>query len=226
MTPEDLLVKFRAQITDTALPCLWSDEEVYAFMDDAQKQFCRLTGGISDATSDITQISVDAGEEFVAIDPRVLKIRYAKRLSDNQALALWNFEDMNQPSDLDDYGMKQTMKFDDKTGPIKGLILGMERHKVRCMPIPEVAETIALIVYRIPLLPVTETSQELEIEEQHHQYLVYWMMKLAYEKQDAEAFDRGKANEMEKKFLAYCAEARHERELREHKYRAVAYGGI
>jgi hypothetical protein len=53
-----------------------------------------------------------------------------------------------------------------------------------------------------------------------------WMKHLAHEKQDAETYDRGRSMEFRDKFLAYCDQAKAERERREHKYRTVAYGGI
>ena len=52
---------FRSEVRDEATPYLWSDVEVYSFIDDAQKMFCRLQGGIADASSAITHINVVAG---------------------------------------------------------------------------------------------------------------------------------------------------------------------
>lgn len=226
MTPDDALSLFRNRVFDVAKPYLWSDEEIYGYMDDAQKQLCRLTGGISDSTSDVTQAAVSIGDEYVDIDKRILKLRRVTRLSDYAKVDIWNFEDLERPTDVDDYGIRMSLKLDATTGPIKALIMGMERNKARLVAIPEADDTLSFIVYRMPLEDITASSQEFEVEEQHHQYLLYWMMKLAYEKQDAETFNRAKSEEMEAKFRAYCDEVRHERELREHKYRTVAYGGI
>ena len=48
----------------------------------------------------------------------------------------------------------------------------------------------------------------------------------AYMKQDAETFDRTKADEFEKRFNAYCGQVKEEERRKAFKVRTVAYGGI
>ena len=52
------------------------------------------------------------------------------------------------------------------------------------------------------------------------------MVALAYNKQDAETYDKSKAEERAAKFLSYCDQAKTEQGRREHKYRTISYGGI
>ena len=77
---------FRSDVRDDVAPYLWSDTEVYSYMDDAQKMFCRLQGGIADATSPVTRISVAVGDVFVQISPTILKLREARRSTDGRGL--------------------------------------------------------------------------------------------------------------------------------------------
>lgn len=227
MTPLQLYDAFRADIVDTAEPYLWSDDEVWGYMDEAQKRFVLLTGGISDSSSDMTQLSVAAGDVWVRIDPRIIKIRHIQKSTNDAEIQIVNFEDMELTGRDNDYGMRRIFKLNDDTGPLQYLVSGMERDKLRCVPVPAVAETLSLIVYRFPLETITADYQpDFEVEEQHHRSLMWWMKKLAYEKQDAETFDKNRSVEFEQKFLNYCQSAKHERELREHKYRAVVYGGL
>lgn len=227
MTPARLYDLFRTDIVDTAKPYLWSDDEVWEYMDEAQKQFTRLTGGISDSSSTLTQLSVAVGDEWLDISPRIIKIRHAQKTTNDAELQIVNFEDTELLQRDNDYGIRRIFKLNSDSGPLQYLVAGMERARLRLLPIPDTAEDIKLIVYRIPLEDITSDSQpDFEIEDQHHRPLLHWMKKLAYEKQDAETFDKDKSEKFEAKFLAYCAEAKHERELREHKYRAVAYGGL
>ena len=65
----------------------------------------------------------------------------------------------------------------------------------------------------------------LEIDEQHHLHLLDGMKRLAYRKEDAETYDRGRADQFDAAFYAYCDQAKAERERREHKYRTIPYGG-
>ena len=52
MSPEDLLSLFRSNVEDTdENDPLWSDVEMYSYMDEAQKQFARETDYFMDAST-------------------------------------------------------------------------------------------------------------------------------------------------------------------------------
>lgn len=223
-----LYARFRSEVRDEATPFLWTDPEVYSYMDDAQKMFCRLQGGIADSSSFVTSITATQGEEFIDIDPSILKIRAARRESDGRDIELLNFEDLQNRTMCDDYGFSAGYRLDDSTGRVRSLVLGMEANKLRPVPLPEADETIRLIVYRMPLTAIVGTVQpeHFEIDEQHHIHLLLWMKHLAHMKQDAETYDKGRSQEFGDAFRQYCDQAKAEREKREHKYRTVAYGGL
>lgn len=225
MNSTDLHNAFREDVRDTQSPYLWTSSEVYRYANDAQNMFCRLQGGIADASSALTQIAATASVAYGTLSPKLLKIRYAARASDNHEVEILNFEDLQRTSAEDDYGYYARTGLDNVLGQVRSMIVGMESNKVRFVPIPDAAETISLIVYRMPLVDITGTSIALEIDEQHHEHLLLWMKHRAYSKQDAETFDKGKAAEFEMRFRDYCRQAREERERREHKHRAVVYGG-
>lgn len=227
MTPTQLYDLFRTDVVDTALPYLWSEDEVWSFMDDAYRRMVRLMGGISDSTSPLTQLEVYAGDTWVTLDPRIIKVRHVQKSTNDAELQLVNFEDTELLQRDNDYGVRRIFRLTNDTGPLQYLVSGMEVNKLRCIPIPDTDETLSLIVYRYPLEPISPVVTAcFELEEQHHIHLLDGMKARAYGKQDAEAFDKGRAEEFEAKFLRYCENAKHERELSEHKYRAVAYGGL
>lgn len=216
---------FRSEVRDEATPYLWSDAEIYSYIDDAQKMFCRLQGGIADASSAVTRLSVTAGDAFVPVSPLILKIREARRSADGYDLEILNFEDMQSRRSVDDYGYRSGYRIDNTVGLVKAIVVGMEANKVRLVHIPQEDQSIDLIVYRMPLVPITAGGQALEIDEHHHRHLLHWMKHLAHQKQDAETYDRGRAEQFRTEFLAYCDQAKAEREKREHKFRTIAYGG-
>lgn len=227
MKSDGLLELFRKEVNDLRDPPLWTDDEVYSYMDDAQKMFCRLGGGIADSsTPEITIVSATEDEEFSDIDPRILKIRSARRASDQRRVDILNFEDLESMNPIDDYGIQHNFTLTSRSGPITAMVVGMEQDRVRWISIPQADEDILLIVYRLPLETISKEGQNLEIQEQHHRHLMHWMKALAYQKQDAETFDRGKAAEFESRYLTYVRQANEERGRREHKYRTVGYGGI
>ena len=212
----DLLARFRSDVRDTVQPYLWSDEEVLSYIDEAQNEFCRLTGGLADATSFVTRVAVTTGEAFVDISPLILKIR-AIFAEDGKPIELKNFEDL----EFSDSG--GTELFADIPGTVRSAVLGMEPNKLKLINTPEADQTINLIVYRLPLEAIEDTSSDLEVASQHHISLLLWARRLAHMKADAETYDRGRAQQFEQEFMAYCGLARDEKGRREHKYRAVQF---
>lgn len=222
---------FRAETNDAATPYLWSDVEVYAFLDDAQKMFCRLTGGLADSTSAITTVACTAGQRFVSVSPKILRLKSVENGPDGYRCQILNYEDMAADVIQMDYGHTAKLALNNETGPIRAVVSGMEPNKLRLIKIPEVDQDLSLIVNRLPLIDINVTTvgnstAVLEIDEMHHRHLLLWMKALAHMKQDAETFNQGKAQEFDAQFRQYCAEAKHDRELREHKYRTIVYGGI
>jgi hypothetical protein len=202
---------------DEVEPYLWSDADIYRYMDSAQKDFCALTGGIGDSRSGVTSLNLVDGVEYYTLSPRVLKIRSAYRVSDGTAVDVFNIENM------EDAGIA----FSTATGAIEILVTGLDQNYVRAVPIPNSAEQVKLVVYRLPLTDITSTgSGELEIQEQHHVHLVDGIAMYAYRKRDAETFDPTKSSEFEAVFRRYCDQAKAERERREHRPREVVYRGL
>jgi predicted heme/steroid binding protein len=226
MNSSDLYDRFRTDVFDTAEPYLWTDGEVFAYMDAAQKQFCRLSGGIKDASSALTQVPIVATEAWVTYDPRILKITRANRLSDFRKVEVMTIESLESVNAADDYGIASAYTLDNIQGAVQAIVTNLEDGKIRLVRVPKENDTLQLAVYRLPLVTINDTDMALEIDEQHHEYLLLWMKKLAYSKQDAETRDDKKAAANELAFRAYCEQARAERERREHKARPMAYGGI
>lgn len=217
MKTSDLKDLFRSEIDDAVAPYLWSDTEIAAYMDEAQKMFCRLVGGIQDASSMLCTVDIEIGEPFAAIDPRILRVRRIQRDSDATKLRVISFEDADF----------EFIQLDDTPGPIDAVIVGMEEDKLRWAKIPQVADTATMIVERLPMNTITSTFKTpLEVHEKHHQPLLKWMKSRAYGKQDSDTFDAQKKAQYEAEFRAYCREAKAEKEVLRHKTRVVHYGGL
>lgn len=215
MTSGELLALFRSEMMDLETPYLWSDTEIYSYIDDAQKMFCRETDGIADATTnEVVEISVVEGSDWVSTHPSILKIRGLTRADTGRSVEVVNHEDLPV----------RGWFFDGTAGPVRGLVIGMENHKARVYPVSTEIVTLRMTVFRLPLEDIS-TDQDFEIESQHHRHLLLWVKSLAYLKEDTEVFNRTKSMEYEGKFLAYCAKSKIEARRTRHKPRSVAYGG-
>lgn len=211
MTNTELLAIFRTEVSDLEAPYLWSDVLVYGYIDEAQKQFCRDTYGIEDARTH--KVTVVAATEWYTLSPKVLKIRGAVDAATGAGVSLVAVENM----------AGNGMRFDGRTGPLSALITGLEKGKVRAWPVPNVASTVQLHVFRLP--GDMATGDEFEIDDQHVRNLLYWVKYRAYSVQDSETYDKQSAARNKADHEAYCARAKDEQSRRMHTAGCVAYGG-
>lgn len=226
MDSTGLVETFRSEIVDTTKPYLWSDTEVLRYANEAYRMFVRLTGGISDFTSDACTVDIVAGEPLADLHPSVMRVMSATRRSDTHPLQILNSTDLSKMRSSD-YGQMKQLVMDDKTGPVRYMMLGMQRGVVRWIQVPEVADTVDLHVYRLPLDQITDFGQELsEVDEDHHFKLVDWMKHLAYKKPDLDGFNPKGSEQCKRDFENYCAFVRAEWERYKHKTRVVSYGGL
>lgn len=214
MKTHELLKLFREEVFDLESPPMWSNTLVYAYMDEAQKQLCRLTDGIPDSTSDAAILELESGEAWATLSPAVLQVRSA-RDGRGRPLALVPVERIDQ----------EDIRLDDSRGTPRVLVTGMEEHRVRVVPIPDAAAQVQLNVFRLPLRDIVGPDQDFEVRAEHVQPLLDWMMHRAYGRQDAETYDKGRARDFEEKFRRYCDGVKREQARLRRTPHPIAYGG-
>lgn len=205
-----------------------SDDDVWRFADEAYRGFVRLIGGIPDFTSAATAVALVASVPTSALDPTILTISRMTRRSDNVNVKIINQTDLNTipASSLNsDYGNSGIVQLDITEGAVDYAILGMERNKVRWVRVPDAADTVDMMIYRLPSARITTDGQALdEIEDTHHFALLDWMYYLAAN--TPEVADRPMASYHRAAFLTYCVQAKSENARYQHKPRVVQYGGL
>lgn len=216
MNATELVSRFRSRFRDVSDPPLWSTEEIYEYADEAQKMFCRLTGGIPDSSSAITILAISEGDTTVPYSDRILKITRAYRVSDDQKVNIVNNNELA--------GCESSLT--DAPGKTQSLVVGMDASTLRIIPEALEADTIKLSVSRLPLTDIDENNVEFEIQSIHHNALLLWMGYLAHMKMDAETFNQAKADNFYNGFHAYCVQASADIQRRDHKPRSVRYGGL
>lgn len=229
MNALELYDSYRSDMADHVDPYFWTDDDVFHYMDDAYKTFVRLTGGIADFTSDVTRVVITTGEDIGEYDRRILRISKAYRESDKAEIKVINQTDLTFIRG-DDYGLLRPAYLDNLPGPVRYMVVGMERGKCKWLQKPETDDAALLHVFRLPLVRITpdidETFDFPEIGEEHVPWLVVWMRARGYAKNDADRFNGALAKEYEQKFFDYCTHAKAEAERERFKPREVVYGGI
>lgn len=227
MESHELLGAFRCDAVDDVEPYLWSDPEVYRYINDAYFMFIRLTGGIPDGSSSVTQLTAAVGEPTTPIDKSILRIRKATNVTDNnKPLKIINVQDEDSLVS-EDYGVITHINQTDIQGEIRYMIIGEEEGYVRWVNIPDRDTSVQLVVERLPLVQITRSRQLFSgVREEHHYHLLKWVRHLAYRKQDADTFNLVKSDQERNDFLDYCQMAKREKGIRKHKVRFTSYGGI
>ena len=235
MTLQGLIDHWRKQVSDTAVPYLWDDDEALLFAIDAQDVFVRKMGGISDETiaaaSDPTNlrlhdIALTPNVALAAFSPYILRVRSAKLLTQKWSINFISEADVGTQM-VRDYGFVTAKYLDDTdTGIVTSAVIGLIDGKVRWWRVPTVADTCRMHIYRLPFPRITTSESSLEIDEQHHIHLVAWMKHLAYSKEDAETYDKDLADKNEASFMKYCDDAKAEKDRQRFKPRIVHYGGL
>ena len=194
MTPAELLAVFRDEVSDTKAPYLWSDALFYTYLDDAQKQFCRLTFGIEDART--FTLALTPGSEWYDLNPRILEILGAYDQATGRPIKVLTRMQT----------VARNVQFDGKQGPLQALFKGMQKNALRAYPVTATAQTLTLETRR---LPATLTSAgTLEVDEEHHLNLLMWVRSRAYAKQDTETYDPVKAATHKAAFETYCKDSK------------------
>lgn len=212
MNTTELLVILRAELFDVELPHLWSDELLYHYIDDAQKQFCRDTYGIMDSRK--FKLSVKPGLEWYKLDPSILKLRDAADSVTGRLVPIVAIEK----------AAGSGIEFSGLTAPIRALVSGMDENMLRAWPIPNVPCTIELRTFRLPA--TVGAGDDFEVAEHHHRHLLNWAKHLAYDVQDTEVFDKQASERYRARHIEYCDKSRTEQDRQRRPVSSVFYGGI
>jgi len=199
MEAGDLLARFATRVDDHAEPPLYSDEERYAFLNDAVRQAAiRKRLLLDNTTAEVCVYAVDAGTEGIAtvsLHSRVLAVRSARWSESTYPLALTTLKvmDKDHPEWPSETAREPTH-----------LIVDRESGKIDLWPAPADAGTLTLAVWRLPLVEEEVESEEGEpvVDEVFHVDLIDWMEHLAYLQKDSEQNDLQRANAAEARFTA------------------------
>lgn len=178
MTLSELTEAFRIRADDRAQPYLWSDDEVALYINESEREACVRARLIRDEI----EIDLSAGESVYALPAPVLEVRRAA-LSDGTVLRASSIEalDTAWPDWAAATGAPQ-------------FVVDTGNGDITVVPVPTAADTLKLVVFRLPAADMASDSDTPEIHTRYHMHLLDWALRLAYLKHDADAFDQGAAD--------------------------------
>lgn len=174
MTPAELVTTFRSEVEDTATPQLWSDADVYRYLNLALRQLARdadyfydtdTWASVSVVATDaqIPTTSIPSGETTVPVTAdvtRILRIERARLASSQRDLDILTMDQasrsLTQPTD---YFYATSHAWETSTGTPRALITDYyDDGRYRLGPIPTVDDIVQLWVYRQPMFELSATD--------------------------------------------------------------------
>lgn len=230
MLPSELVARFRLDVRDDQQPYLWSDAEVWGYLNDAiQRWLGAPGGGVLDAsTTAICNLAVTAANPWLTLSPLITKIRSARLASTKRTLEVITLEHLLGMQGMANNQFPVSTDDLDLEGNIKALVIGMERNKLRVVRIPTANDTVKLIVERRSIYthaPGDSPETAIEIDANYHLDLLFGMKALAYAKEDADTFDKSKSDDNEAKFQGRVDKYVRDRSSKTHTPKLMTYGG-
>jgi len=189
---EQLIAEFRRVLQDAELPYLWSDDEICLYLTDAVNEACTRASLIEDRTT--AAVCAFSTVSNTASYPLHQSVHRIKRVTvDGYPLFETSVEYLDQVM----------RNWETKTGN-PNFYMAEGETKIRLVPTPDDVYSVAMTVYRTPLLDLTtdDTDASPEIHSRFHMQLMPWVYRCALLKQDAETSDKARAAEYEGIFTA------------------------
>lgn len=199
----DMLSEFRREIDDlpaaddSTTHCLWSDTDLYRYMNEAASAVARRTLSYFK----ILRLAVKAHDAMVKLpEQRILSIRRAYLETAKRELTQGN---LNQDVLRSDYGLfSRQPDFEQATGVPTQLYLDYLPGFARLYPIPTADDVLVLQAALIPSTIVSTAPLPFTDDDDLHLLRLY-MLYRAYSKHDADTFNPTKAREAESAFNEY-----------------------
>ena len=194
---QDIFELLRLELDDKELPgngdssfSLWSNSELFHYIDQAQREFAQDTLCISDAST-YGAITVTADNPWVDFDSNIIELRRVYLGSTGNVVEFMTLNDFERGGNWSsDYGAnKLNSSWRSSTGTPNIIITDMETGRGRLYPIPVADDTLEMLVYREPLEEIEDASTDLEIDAKFRRGLVHGAAVLAYAKDYVETFN-------------------------------------
>lgn len=182
----EIIDEYRRQTRDVTAPYLISNDEAISNFNEAQRQaFRRAKLGVDSTTPSITNVSVNAGDSIVRIDPRIISIRRARLESRPCPLKKRIIREMDELSPGWDSQTSRSIP--------TSIIVDYQTDSLFLYPTPANDDVLLMTVTREPLCDVEGYDDIPEINARYYQSCIEWMKYRAYSDEDTDLFDEKKA---------------------------------
>lgn len=192
---KELIRRFRVLAFDKAIPSFWADEDVRAWLNDAERQ-AAIRGRLlpEDSEAAVCAIALQAGQRTYTLHDSVFEIISLRLVPEGgraRHLELKSREwlDARMPD------------WRDRAEPARFAI--QNDTSLRLVGDFGNGDALSLECYRLPLRAMEQPTDTPEIHEAHHEHLVQWALHMAFSIPDTETFDPRRAQDADAAFTRY-----------------------
>ena len=196
MTLEQLIQQFRVDADDLTEPHFWDAEWIAAWLTEAVNE-AAVRGRLlyEAANAAVCQIAVSASAATHELHKSLFELVHLRFQATGAATS--SVLSIKAREELD----RIRPGWRDETGTPRHAI--QDDTRITLVPRPEVAGTLHVEGYRVPLKPLANDTDKPEIHEAHHRHLVHWALHRAFTKPDSETIDPTRAATAEAAFTRY-----------------------
>ena len=196
MNLEQLIQQFRVDADDLIEPHFWDAEWIAAWLTEAQAE-AAIRGRLlyEAANAAVCQIAVAANTATHDLHKSLFELVHlrfqATGATTSSVVTIKAREELDRirPGWRDETGTPRHAVQDDT--------------RITLVPRPELAGTLHVEGYRVPLKALENDTDKPELNESHHRHLVHWALHRAFSKPDADGFDATRASSAEAAFTRY-----------------------
>lgn len=197
MNLEQLIAQFRIDADDVVPnPYLWEDEWIAVWLTEAQAEAAIRKRLLYEAANPaVCQIAVAANAATHDLHKSLFELVHLRFLATGAPTS--SVVTIKSREELD----RIRPGWRDETGTPRHAI--QDDTRITLVPRPELAGTLHIEGYRVPLKALENDTDKPELNEAHHRYLVHWALHRAFSKPDSETIDPTRAATAEAAFTRY-----------------------
>ena len=196
MNLEQLTAQFRVDADDLTEPYFWNAEWIATWLTEAQSEAAIRNRLLYEASNPaVCQIAVAANAATHDLHKSLFELVHlrfqATGDTTSSVLSIKAREELDRirPGWRDETGTPRHAVQDDT--------------RITLVPRPELAGTLHIEGYRVPLKALENDTDKPELHEAHHRHLVHWALHRAFSKPDSETIDPQRAATAEAAFTRY-----------------------
>lgn len=196
MTLEQLIQQFRVDADDLTRPHFWDAEWIATWLTEAQAEAAIRKRLLYEASNPaVCQIAVAANAATHDLHKSLFELVHLRFQATGATTS--SVVTIKAREELD----RIRPGWRDETGTPRHAI--QDDTRITLVPRPELAGTLHIEGYRVPLKALENDTDKPEIHEAHHRHLVHWALHRAFTKPDSETIDPTRAATAEAAFTRY-----------------------